>query len=155
PWETEPGFFNPCFFAIARLSRLLQLDLRVGFHALHLSFYIFAAYSLSFALRVFTRSRTQVIAAFLLSICVVPVKSLAIFPAFVLGSYLWRRLPCIYDFVWLTSDGFFHGLFQSPLVTFGTATTLLALALIGRYVQSNEARYLTRAGWVVFVSGLM
>jgi len=59
------------------------------------------------------------------------------------------------DFVFFSSDGFFHGISGSILVTFGTATMILSFSFIGRYLQTDRARYLLAAFLVGIISAFM
>jgi hypothetical protein len=107
------------------------------------------------ALRVFTQTRMQAVLAFLVALCAVPLKSLSLLPAFLLEIKLPNSHPGLTDFVAWSSDGFFHGIASSPLVTFGTGTTLLAMSLIALYLQTSQERYLQGAALTMFLSAIV
>lgn len=75
-----------------------------------------------------------------------------LFPLLLAGAEGWRRLPGIQDFFWASSDGFFHGIAGSVLVTLGTGLTLLFYCLIGSYLKTGNRRYLMAAGLAAFAS---
>jgi hypothetical protein len=153
PWLTEPAFFNTFMWLLAQFSKLTGLGIVVGYHIFHFLFYIAAAYALFFAVRVFTETAKQFWAAFLVILCVVPLPSLAVLPSLLAGK---SRPPIgVGYFVWPSSDGFFHGIGGSALVTFGTATTLIAFSLLAKYIKTEQRRYLLYAGLVAFLSALV
>ncbi|MCC6861062.1 MAG: hypothetical protein IT158_21015 [Bryobacterales bacterium] len=156
PWITEPALWNPYFLAVARLSRLAGIDLRAGFQFSRFLVYLFTAYALLYALRVFTDSRGQALAAFLVAVCAVPLRSLVLLPVHVFGI---RTGPAFFlaarDFGEITSDGFLHCITENVLVTFGTGITLLCMALLGRYFQTRKMHYLRYAATGAFLSALL
>lgn len=145
PWLTEAVFFNPMIWLVARTSAWLGVQITTAYLLLHLILYVVAAYSLVFAARTFTESRRQMAASFVVAVCVVPFASLLVLPAYLL------KLPFHHlgagHFVWLTSDGFFHGISGSILVTFGTAMMLIVFSLLAKYLKTSDKRY--------FVCGLV
>jgi len=153
PWHTEPAFFNTFMWLLARFSKLTGLEIVSWYHIFHFLFYVVAAYALFYAVRVFTETAKQFWATFLVILCVVPLASLAVLPSIILG----RPGPPIGagHFVWLSSDGFFHGISGSALVTFGTASTLLAFALLAKYLKTDQRRYFLYAILVAFLSALV
>src|SRR5262245_31752316 len=140
PWLTEPAFFNILMWLLAQFSKWTGLGIVFWYHIFHFLFYIAAAYGLFFAVRVFTETAKQFWASFLVILCVVPLPSLAVLPSFIMGNS--RPSIGVGYFVWPSSDGFFHGISGSALVTFGTATTLIAFSLLAKYIMTKQRRYL-------------
>jgi hypothetical protein len=118
PWLTDAALFMPILWALARVCSFLSIRFVTGYHLLHLMFYVAAAFSLLLAVRVFTRTRRQAIGAFLILVCSIPVKSLAVLPAWVAGGGDLKGRPGLVDFAWWSSDGFAHGISGSAMVTF-------------------------------------
>lgn len=148
PWQTEPVFFNLLPFTISRVSRLLGMSPLLGYHLFHLLFYAVAIYSLDYAVRTFTQTRMQARAAWAVIVLSVPITSLLVAPVWTLSGGRWTPLPVwtgLNDFVFWSSDGLFHGISGSIFVTFGTATTILAFALLARYLQTGRPRFLLAA----------
>ena len=153
PWITEPAFFNLFIWAIAKISKLVSLEPVSTYHVFHFLFYLVATYALVYAVRVFTQGSAQFWAVFLVSICVVPLPSLAALPQFLTGK---GGAPAgIGYFVWSSSDGFFHGISGSALVTFGTAATLLGFSLLAQYLKTEQRRYFVYALLTVLISALV
>lgn len=153
PWLTQPAFFNIFMWWLARFSLATGLRIVASYHLFHFLFYVVAAYALVFGARVFTETRRQFWAVFLVLLCTVPLSSLAVLPAALSG--MGRPLAGIDSFVWSSSDGFFHGISGSVLVTFGTATTLLAFALLAKYLKTERRRYFLYAVLIAFVSAVV
>lgn len=157
PWQTEAVFFNAMPFAMARTARALGLDSTLTYHLFHAAFYVLAAASLVYAIRTFTADRRETRWAWTAIVLSVPVTSLLLVPfsfADGLGASV-GSMPGIGDYVFWTSDGFWHGISGSAFVTFATATTLLAFALLARYLQTNRRRYLAATCAVAFVSAFV
>ena len=152
PWQTEPALTYPLMWVLSRACRLMRIELAAGYHVFHFVLYLLAAYSLFFCFRVFTDTRKQAVAAFFTILGSVPITALAILPGFVLTFGRWNRLPGLGDFIWWSSDGFFHGIDGAVGATFGTATTLLAFAYLARYLKTEQKRYLAYASTTTFVS---
>jgi hypothetical protein len=151
PETTEPGFFNLLMFLIGRLSGLLELPPPAVSLGVQAALYIVATFGIYYALHVFLESTAQRWLAVALLICSVPVPSLAVLPKLLRGSS-WP-LSGIGYFVWFTSDGLYHGIEGSILVTFGTAATVIAFSLIGAYLKSGKTRLLAAACGVTFLVG--
>lgn len=151
PEHTEPGFFNLLMFTIARLSNLVHLDPTTTALVVQALLYLVAASGVYAGLRIFLTDRRQRWLAVVLMVCSMPVPSLLILPRILLGQS-WP-LPGIGYFVWYTSDGFFHGIAGSVLVTFGTAVTLIAFGLLGAYLRDGNRRLLAGACVAVFAAG--
>ena len=149
PWPTEPAFFNLLFFVAARISKLLGSDALATTLALQFLCYIAGSCGLFFAFRVFLKNARERLLAAALVLCSVPVPSLFVLPRAITG-HGWP-LPGIGYFVWTTSDGFYHGIAGSVLVTFGTAGALIALGLMGAYLRDGRWRWLAWASPVAFL----
>lgn len=153
PWKNEPAFFNGFMWLLAKFCKWTGLEIPVGRLLFHFLFYVLAAYALFFAVRVFTESASEFWAAFLVIICSVPLPSLAVLPAMITGKI--SPLVGAGYFVWFSSDGFFHGIGGSILVTFGTATTLLAFSLLAKYIKTEQRKFLVYSALVAFLSALV
>jgi hypothetical protein len=112
-----------------------------------------------FAIRSFTDTAAQSSAAFLAAVLAVPAQSLLALPFQLLPTGLKAslpQLPGIGDFVWMSSDGFFHAIScGSALVTIGTATTLLAFGLLARYFRTSSKRFLVLSAVVTYLSAIL
>lgn len=148
PWQTEPGMLSPFFWIFARLRTTLQIHEALLYHLLHISFYVVAVYALRALLRSCTDSSKQAWLAVAAMVCSVPLASLDFLPGLVRGE----PMNGFAAFVWRTSDGLLHGINTSVLVTFGTATLLLAFVFLARYLQRGRSRDLHWAAAVGFVS---
>ena len=155
PWLTEPAFFNPLLWVMARASTVVGGDLIVTYHIVHFLLYVATAYALFYALRTFSETPKQACAAFLVVLCSIPLASLAILPAFIFTLGQRGVLWGIGDFVWWSSDGFFHGISGSLLVTFGTGITIASFAFLARYLTTEKKRYLGCACLCTFLSALI
>ncbi len=158
PWLTPPGLFNPFALALARASAILHLEFPSVYLLFHFLFYIMAAYALFFTVRTFTEARHQARVVWLVILFSLPLTALALLPALIVPHAPWQALPSLPglgDFVWRSSDGFFHGISGSALVTFGTATTLLAFSFLARFLQTERTQYLLCSACTVFISALV
>jgi hypothetical protein len=137
PWQTDPGFFTGFAAMLAHITALTSLPANQALLLSHLLFYLLAAYGLILCLEVFTESTTQAILALLTSLCVVPFQS---YLQLARNLFLQdtSRHEGMHDFVIASSDGLFHGIAASPIVTFGTAASLLALSQVGIYLRTNR-----------------
>jgi hypothetical protein len=158
PWATEPALLNPFCWFIGRASAALGVDGLWLYHLLYLAFSIAGGYALLFALRAFSYSRTQARLALLVSFCAVPVASVLALATFLLGkANAWLGL------IWWASkvhgrfngDGFIDGISGSPLVLFGTVTTLLCMGLLAKYCRTSSPRYLWWAGLTASVGAFI
>jgi hypothetical protein len=140
---------------VSRAARLAGVDARWCYYAAEFGFYVLAAYALRLAICEFTESRRERFGGLIGSLFAVPMTSLLVLPALISPSWApiqLPQLPGIGDFVWWSSDGFFHGISGSALVTFGTALTLLSFALIARYLRTGNETHLRWAALVTLVS---
>ncbi|MEO8131858.1 MAG: hypothetical protein ABI822_32490, partial [Bryobacteraceae bacterium] len=142
PWKTEDAFFSPLWVLIARPAKWLGLPLLLGYHAVHLLLYVFAAWALLYMLDTFLSSRTQKIAFFIALFCTAPILLVGLGVAPILPirpEIFWLGLI---QFGYETADGLSRGgSSNSPTLTLATATTLLALAFLGRRIATGEKRY--------------
>lgn len=155
PQLTEPALLNPALWLIAKTALLLGVHLTAAYHVFHYLFYLMAAFALFYAVRQFTESAAQARAAYVAVLLAVPVQSLLYLPAFAKPGRSWSQPVSLHgagEFVWWTSDGFFHGISGSALVTFGTAATLLAFGLLARYLRGGGRGYLFGAALTACVS---
>jgi hypothetical protein len=153
PWATQPAFFNLFIWTVAKVSVLTSLELSSVYNGFHFIFYVIAAYALFFAVRTFTETSKEFLSVFLVIICVVPFPSLAVLPQYLIGK---SGPPIgVGYFVWLSSDGIFHGISGSALVTFGTMMTLLAFSLLAKYMNTERRRYLIFAVLATFLTALV
>jgi hypothetical protein len=157
PWLTEPAVAMPLMFLVARMSGLMGIALDLGWLLAHLALHVLTAYALVAALEAFLKSHHERWMAFVAIVLVVPVQSLLVLPSAVLplDQFGVSSLPGLAKFVWTTSDGFFHGISSSHLVTYGTAMTLAAFAFLARYMETGRARHLAASGIAVFLCGLV
>jgi len=158
PWTTEPALLNPFCWFIGRTSALFGVDPLWIYHLLFLALSIAGGYALFFALRAFTCSRTQARVALLFSLCCVPVASVLALSRYVFGT----ASPWLGVILWAskvhgryTSDGLGDGISGSPLVLFGTVTTLLCMGLLAKYLTTNRTAYLRWAGLVAGFSAFV
>lgn len=158
PWLTEPAFFTPFFWLLSQTARITGVSAVVEFHLFQFLLYVVASYSLFYALRTFTETWSQAFAASAIMLLSVPLKSLAVLPSLLLARWqLWplQPLPGIEDFVWASSDGFFHGISSGPLMTFGTASAVLGFSLLARYLKTGHKRFLAYVSAVAFLSAFV
>ncbi len=158
PWQTEARFFALLPWTIAQLATLLGGRVLLAYHLVHLAGFVLAAHVLLRVIKVFTYDRTQARTALLAVVLAVPLLSLAVLPVSILravGARGLPELPGIGDFIWWSSDGFFHGIAGSIFVTFGTACALGAISTLGLYLRTHQRRYLLYACLIAFVSALV
>jgi len=157
PWLTEPAVFKPFLLLVARTSHLAGVPLDWGWLLAHLGLYVLAAYALVAAMTLFLKTSKERWAALGVMLLAIPIPSLLVLPSLLLP--LERLgvppLPGLGFFVWYTSDGFFHGIAGSILVTYGTAATLASFAFLAAYMQTEKRRYLAGAGISVVLCGLV
>jgi hypothetical protein len=158
PWLTEPALFNPALWLVSHAALGLHIDTRAAYYLFQYLLYLFAAYSLFFAIRAFTETEAQAGAAFIAAVLAIPLPALLALPWWVVPTRVWSPLPTLPgfgDFVWMSSDGFFHGIGGSALVTLGTATMLLAFGLLAKYLRTGRRRFLVSAVGVTCLSAFV
>jgi len=158
PWATEPALLNPLCWFIGRTSVLFGLDPLWIYYLVYLALSIAGGYALFFALRAFSGSRTQAGVALLVSFCCVPVASVLALSSYMFGT----AAPGLGVILWAskvhgryTSDGLADGISGSPLVLFGTVSTLLCMGLLAKYLTTNRSAYLRWAGLVAGFSAFV
>lgn len=157
PWLTEPAVLKPFLLLVARLSQAAGVPLDWGWLLAHLGLYVLAAYALAAAVTLFLKTSKERWAALGVMVLAIPIPSLLVLPSLLLplDRLGVPPLPGIGFFVWYTSDGFFHGIAGSILVTYGTAMTLASFAFLAAYMQTEKRRYLVGAGVSVVLCGLV
>jgi hypothetical protein len=153
PWETEAALHVPLMWLVAKLSAFTRIPAVYAYLGFEATCYVLAFYALAFLLRVFTVGLGQSALAVALMICAVPMRSFALLPALLLKGRAWALLHCGYGE--LSSEGLFQGISCSATITFGTATALLSLALLGRYFYHGRKSELWAASLVVALSGFL
>lgn len=154
PWQTEAALHVPLMWLVAKLSAFTRIPAVYAYLGFEATCYVLAFYALAFLLRVFTVGLGQTALAVALMICTVPMRSFALLPALLLKGKAWSLLHCGAEWE-LSSDGLFQGVSSSATITFGTATALLSLALLGRYFCRGRRSELWAASLVVALSGFL
>lgn len=157
PWQTEKAYINPLLLMLSRFSTVTGMPLDSTLFAFHYLLYLLTALVVYYGLKTFTESAQQAIASLLVIFLSIPVTSWMLSSSLVLDGRLpWLpRMAGIGDFVFSSSDGFFHGISGSILVTFGTATMILFFTLLARYLKNEKTRYLILASVVAFGSAFV
>lgn len=137
-WRTERGMALPAMTALAKLCSWSRVSPVVALQAFQLFGYILTAYAGAFALRTFCHNRREKVAALLGAIACVPTQALLWLPAMVLHHADWQFLGAGQFTV--GTDGFFRGITNWPLLTFGAFTVVLAFPLIARYLLTAQRR---------------
>lgn len=153
-WSTPPSFTVPGLIPVSIVQRSLSLHPVLALQLFSLAGYIFVAYSLAFAYKTFCQTRRQALWSLLFALACVPVASLPGLFRLTHGHGVLSESAGAVEFI-NTSDGFLHGLGTFVFTTFGTASQVLAIALLARYCISHERRWL---GWLVlacFLSALI
>ncbi|MGZ4789182.1 MAG: hypothetical protein ACXVZX_11750 [Terriglobales bacterium] len=158
PWTTAPGLFVPGLYPVAILNRLLPLSSVAWFQIFNLLAYVCVAYALVFACRTFCDTRAQSVWGFVFALACVPVAALPgvarLLRVLPLGPAVFGSTGGVSEFT-LVSDGFLHGLSAWPLIAFGTCFLVLGMALLARYCDTQEPRWLRWLAIVSFVSALV
>jgi hypothetical protein len=152
-WRTEPGMALPAMTALAKLCSWSGVSAVAALHAFQLSAYVLTAYAGAFALRTFCDDRREKFAAIIGAIACVPVSAVLQFPAMFLHRPGWQLLGAG-EFLEGT-DGFFRGITDWPLLTFGAFTVVLALGLTARYLLTNNRKWLWFLAADCFLSAFM
>lgn len=158
PWSTEPALMNPFCWFVGRTGAALGIDGLWIYYLISLALTVAGVYALLFTIRAFTESRAQARMALLLSACCVPIPAVLALSTYLLG----RANPSL-DFIWwaaqvlsrYSSDGFVNGICASPLVLFGTVTTILCMGLLAKYLKTNSPQYLRRAALIAGLSAFV
>ena len=152
-WRTEPGMALPAMTVLAKLCSWSGVSAVVALHAFQQSAYVLTAYAGAFALHVFCDNRREKFIAIIGAIACVPVKAVLQFPAMFLHRPGWQVLGAG-DFLEGT-DGFFRGITDWPLLTFGAFTVVLALGFTARYLLTNNRKWLWFLAADCFLSAFM
>lgn len=157
PWETEAALRVPLIWIPGKVSSLTQIPTIYAYLGLQAACYVLGLYGLAFLLRLFAIGWGQTVLAIALMICAVPLRSFALLPALALKPRAWVLLHCGFeDFLGGgASEGLFQGASGSASITFGTASALFSLALLGRYFRSGKRNDLCAASLVVALSGFL
>ena len=153
PWQTEPALFEPLFWIAARFP----LAPIAAYSALHFLLYIAAAFVLLYACSVFCPGRETVFALAMI-VCAVPWRLYGWMLASAAGSIKWQALLAagMLDYGYDTADGLTRGgLSNSPTLTVGTLSVLLAMALTARYLERPSPRVLAGLCVTAFASALL
>jgi hypothetical protein len=155
PWRTEAALHVPLMWVTAKFSALTQIRVIYSYLGLQAICYVLAFFALAFLLRVFMVRPGQSVLAVAFMICAVPVRSYVLLPALLLKGSAWALIHSGYqEFLGAdASEGFFNGVSCSATVTFGTASALLALAVLGRYFCFGRRSDLWAASVIVALSG--
>ena len=158
PWTTAPGLFVPGLYPVAILNRLLPLSSVASFQIFNFLAYLCVAYALVFAYRAFCKTHTERIWAFVIALACVPVAALpglaGLLRAVPLGPAVFGSTGGVSEFT-LVSDGFLHGLSAWPLIAFGTCFLVLGMALLARYCDTQDLRWLRWLAALCFLSALV
>ena len=133
PWITEPALIEPLFWIASRIP----LPSVAAYSAFHFVLYIAAVFVLLYACSVFCPGR-ETWFAIAMMICAVPWRLYGWLFASISGSIKWQALFAggMIDYGYDTADGLLRGgLSNSPTLTVGTISVLLAMALTARYLE--------------------
>lgn len=147
PWLTSRGLVVPGLIPAALLARLFSLTPVVALQIFTLAGYILTAYALVFAYETFCRSRRQALWSLLLAVGCVPMAALPGVFRLVHNPGLVGTSGGLIEYM-TVSEGFLHGLLTWPLLTYGTCGQVLSIALLARYCNTRDRRWL---GWLAGV----
>jgi hypothetical protein len=153
PWQTEPALIEPLFWIAARIP----LPPIAACYALHFALYIAVAFVLLYACSVFCPGR-ETWFAFAMILCAIPWRLYGWLFASLAGSIKWQAIfaPGLIDYGYDTADGLFRGgLSNSPTLTIGTLTVVLAMVLLTRYLESPSRKILAALCATAFLSALL
>ena len=154
PWMTEPAMLNPIFLIGGRAGAWLGMSPLAVLNTLQFLSFLVAGLALAWVLRVFLATRAQRVATVIVGLCAVPLMMLALgvvrflapgaAPLFWLGTI---------ELSYMSADGLLRGgLSNSPTLTLGAASTLLALGLTAMRLQTGRRVFTLGLGLVVLVS---
>jgi hypothetical protein len=153
-WSTPHNFLVLPLVPAAILERQFAFSPLFVYQLYSFVAYVFAVNAVAFAYRTFCENRRQAVLALLLALACVPLGSLP-FASHFSGHYAAPGdVPGRHAF-FLVSDGFLHGLVMVPLLTFGTGLQVLAMALLARYSNSSERRWLRWLAGVCMFSAFL
>jgi hypothetical protein len=140
PWQTEPALLEPLFWIPAHLP----LTPVAAYSVFHFLLYIAAAYVLLYACSVFCPGR-ETWFALAMMVCAVPWRLYGWMFASLFRSVKWEALFAggMIDYGYDTADGLTRGgLSNSPTLTVGTMSVVLAMTLVARYLEQPSRRLL-------------
>jgi len=154
PWVTPPALIAPGLMPAAILARWFSLNPVVALQLSSFAGYLLTAYALAFAYKTFCKTPRRIIWSLLIAFCCVPIPSLpGLFRGFA-SHGLFAGSGGLVEFLRM-SDGFLHGLLTCPLITYGTCAQVLSMALLARYCNTRERRWLICFGAVCLISALV
>ncbi len=156
PWTTTPAMFHPIFLVAGRLGAWWGGSPALIMNVLELGMYLGAGCILSWVLHVFLPTRGQRLAAVVATVCALPVMMLALGAASIVSSSLAPAfLLGVIDLSYTSADGLLRGgLSNSPTLTFGSATVLLALGLTAMRLRTGRRAWTLGLTATVFLSAL-
>jgi hypothetical protein len=154
PWTTPAEFIAPGLVPVSLLQRVLGISPVAALQIFTFIGYVFVAYALAFLYRTFCKTRAQVIWALLIALACVPIDSLPIVSQFLGNGAQYGAATGRVHFLTL-SDGFLRGLVTWPFLTFGTGFQVLSMGLLGRYVQTQERKWIQWLVLTCFISTLL
>jgi hypothetical protein len=151
PWSTPAEFTSPGLMPVWILQRVLHVSPVAALQIFSLIGYIFVAYALAFAYKMFCQTRSQAIWALLIALACVPLDSLPLIANLFGKGAQYGAATGRVHFLTL-SDGFFRGLVTWPFITYGTGFQILSMGLLARYIKSSEQRWMTWLTFTCFIS---
>lgn len=154
PWTTSDSLLSPLVLLVGKLSALLGMTPVQGFQVFHLLFYFAAAFALGTVLWTFCTSRRQRICAAVAIFAALPLPLLALGWTRLFGKDLPLFWIGLIEYSYETADGLFRGGGSNSFtLSFGTAVSLFAIALLTRFVRNRQRRDLMLLALVTFLSG--
>lgn len=153
PWLTEPALFEALFLIAARCG----LPTIEAYYALHFLLYAAAALVLLYACSVFCPGRETWFAVAMM-VCAVPWRLYGWLFGAMFGSIQWQAIFAagLIDYGYDTADGLLRGgLSNSPTLTVGTLSILLAMTLVARYLEAPSRGLLAGLCATAFCSALL
>lgn len=153
PWITGRDLFQPLFWIAAQIP----LPAVAAYYALHFALYWIAAFVLLYACSVFCPGRESLFALIAI-VCAIPFRLYGWLFASLAGSLKWEAVfvPGLLDFGYDTADGLTRGgLSNSPTLTIGTISELLAMTLVARYLETPSRRLLAGLCATAFLSAFL
>lgn len=140
PWRTGRDLFQPLFWIAAQIP----LPAVAAYYALHFALYWIGAWILLYACSVFVPGRETWFALAAI-FCAVPFRLYGWLIASLVGSMRWKAIFVngLLDYGYDTADGLTRGgLSNSPTLTLGTISVLLAMTLLASFLERPSRRVL-------------
>lgn len=153
PWFTPPGLIVPALLPVSILERWFSENPILALQLFSFAGYLFAAYALAFAYATFCQTRSRAFWSLLLALSCVPLVSLPGVSHFLRNHSQYSGALDHIQFM-MVSDGFLRGLVTWPFQTYGTGGQVLSMALLARYCNSREPRWLGYLALVCLLSAL-